>query len=166
MYKCKIQLLGLNTWIMNLFECICLNPTWHCTVGEIGPWHYLNSFKGCKRFKWCSDGLYDCFYGCQEGQSIFPESFIFLRVLICACGEGEIVAVMACLSLLPPCLTPGSPGFSSLIMSLQIPWTVLLAAWMVQAYSKKISFSSEFMFVFAEKEKCHSQVSLCPGPSS
>ena len=29
MYKCKIQLLGLNTWIMNLFECICLKPPWH-----------------------------------------------------------------------------------------------------------------------------------------
>ena len=71
-----------------------------CTVGEIGPWHYLNSYKGCKRFKWCSDGLYDCFYGCLEGPSIFLESFIFLIVLICACGEGEIVAVMACLSLL------------------------------------------------------------------
>ena len=37
----------------------------------------------------------DCFYGCLEGPSIFLESFIFLRVLICACREGEIVAVMA-----------------------------------------------------------------------
>ena len=65
-----------------------------------------------------------------------------------------------------PVLRLDLTAFSSLIMSPQIPWTVLLAAWMVQAYSKKISFSSEFMFVFAEKEKCHSQVSLCPGPSS
>ena len=44
----------------------------------------------------------DCFYGCLEGPSIFLESFILLRILICVCGEGEIVAVMAWL-VPPPC---------------------------------------------------------------
>merc|ERR1711860_446557 len=42
----------------------------------------------------------DCFYGCLEGPSIFLESSILLRVLIFACREGEIVAVMAW--LVPP----------------------------------------------------------------
>ena len=37
----------------------------------------------------------DCSYGCLEGPGIFLQSSIFLRILICACGEGEIVAVMA-----------------------------------------------------------------------
>ena len=57
-------------------------------------------------------------------------------------------------------------AFSSLTMSLKTPWIVYVDAWRCQAYSLKVLSSSEIMLVFAEKEKCHSQVSLCPGPSS
>ena len=76
----------------------------------------------------------DCSCGSLEGPSIFLESFILFRVLICACGEGEIVCVIAWLFPLPVwCLDPSA--FSSLIMSPQIPWTVHVDAWRGQAYS-------------------------------
>ena len=110
----------------------------------------------------------NCSCGCLEGPSIliFLGSLIHLRVLIFVCGEGEVVGVMAWLvPLLCLCLSASlsSPSLSCLVMS---PWTVLLAAWRVQVYSYKLSSSSEFMFVFAEKKKCHSQVSPYPGSSS
>ena len=67
-------------WACTLWASLGLDPTY------IGCYFWSNNE---------SRDSIDCFYGCLEGPSIFLESFIFLYVLICACGEGEIVAVMA-----------------------------------------------------------------------